>query len=182
MAELCVTYLTFHCFDPTISDLEIQEHTKAGDYSFQEYATCNWIRHVESAIDFLTENVNEEKEVFKISYNSLRKLHVLHSSLDESTQEIVSLVEQRAQLKSDLLEFRKSYSTDSILTKISNNGEFRRIEVRLKTDMLQHPFLTYCCRLAELELLLSNSQSYLSLKIESFSSALTGLLFTSAQF
>ena len=124
MAELCVTYLTFHCFDPTISDLEVQEHTKAGDYSFQEYATCNWIRHVESAIDFLTENVNEEKEVFKISYNWLRKLHVLHSSLDESTQEIVSLIERRAQLKSDLLEFHKSYSTESIFTKIPNNGEF----------------------------------------------------------
>jgi hypothetical protein len=118
MAKLCVTYLTFPCFDPTISDLEVQEHTKIGDYSFQEYATCNWIHHVESPIDFLTENANEgAREVFETRYNLLRKLHVQHSWLGDS-----------AQLGNDLRELRKLYSTESIFSKIPNDGESGKLK------------------------------------------------------
>src|SRR2546430_1087369 len=48
MAKLCMSYLTFDCFNPKLSDMDLLEHIKKGDYAFQEYAACNWIHHVES--------------------------------------------------------------------------------------------------------------------------------------
>jgi hypothetical protein len=93
---------------------------------------------MELAIEFLTENATEKEDVVKISYNILRKLHILHSSLDDSIQEIVSLVDQKAQLKLDLMEFRKRYSIESIFTKTRNNGdtgEFHKIRRCLETDL-----------------------------------------------
>ena len=84
---------------------------------------------MECAINFLDENVNEqEKEVLKISYNILRKLHIPHSCLDDSIRDIVDLVDQKAQPKLDLIEFRKYYSIDSIFIKASKyGGKFPKI-------------------------------------------------------
>ncbi|TVY90811.1 Ankyrin [Lachnellula willkommii] len=122
MAKLCVTYLAFHCFDPNISDSEIQEYTETGDYAFQEYATCNWIHHMELSNDFLADNaIKEELDIFKRSYNLLRKVHARYYSWDDGAPEIVDFVEHKTLVKIDLKELRKHYSTESIFTKTSSN-------------------------------------------------------------
>ena len=123
MARLCVTYLAFPCFEPTLSDAEIQEHTRAGDYSFQEYATCNWIYHVESSMDILAENANEERRPFETSFNRLRKLHFQHSHFDYDAPENVDFVKHKAHVESELRELRKLYSIESISDETSNNGK-----------------------------------------------------------
>lgn len=49
MANLCIKYLTFKCFDslPESDNLDL---AASGAYAFQEYATLNWICHLERAL------------------------------------------------------------------------------------------------------------------------------------
>jgi hypothetical protein len=122
MAKLCVTYLTFPCFGPLVSDLHIESHTNKGDYSFQEYATCNWIYHVKSSIDFLADSFANRDEAFKASYNLLRKLHALNCASGHSTPDVVDFVEHRSLLKTELEELDKIYRTESIFSKDPSNG------------------------------------------------------------
>lgn len=124
MAKLCVTYLTFPCFRPMISDSEVELHTNKGDYSFQEYATCNWIYHMRESIDFLVDNCAEREEsALKTSYNQLRKLHGQNRELEHNAPEIFDFVEQKSLLKCELQDFEKIYSAESIFSEDPNNGE-----------------------------------------------------------
>ena len=45
MARLCLAYLTSEPFEIDMEDDRIREVIFRGDYSFQDYATCNWLHH-----------------------------------------------------------------------------------------------------------------------------------------
>lgn len=49
MANLCIKYLTFKCFD-SLPKSDNQDLAASGAYAFQEYATLNWICHLERAL------------------------------------------------------------------------------------------------------------------------------------
>lgn len=61
MANLCATYLTFGCFSTNLQEKLFREHVTAGAFAFQEYATLNWLYHLNSLSD--TETGNDDGEL-----------------------------------------------------------------------------------------------------------------------
>ena len=49
IANFCLNYLNFGCFDATLTDLEIREFLRQGYYSFEDYAIAHWLDHVDSS-------------------------------------------------------------------------------------------------------------------------------------
>jgi hypothetical protein len=53
LALLCMQYLTFDCFDATISGDEMRKFLMKGYYAFFDYASLHWNHHLETAVRFL---------------------------------------------------------------------------------------------------------------------------------
>ena len=49
IANFCLDYLNFGCFDANLTDLEIREFLRQGYYSFEDYAIAHWLDHVDSS-------------------------------------------------------------------------------------------------------------------------------------
>lgn len=49
IAEFCLHYLTFGCFDADLTTLDILEFLRQGYYSFEDYAIAHWLDHVDSS-------------------------------------------------------------------------------------------------------------------------------------
>ena len=49
IAEFCLRYLNFGCFDADLIDSEIQEFYRQGYYLFEDYAIAHWLDHVDSS-------------------------------------------------------------------------------------------------------------------------------------
>ena len=49
IAEFCLHYLNFGCFDASLTNSEIQEFLQQGYYAFEDYAVAHWLDHVESS-------------------------------------------------------------------------------------------------------------------------------------
>ena len=49
IAEFCLQYLNFGCFDADLTDAEIREFLQQGYYSFEDYAVAHWLDHVDSS-------------------------------------------------------------------------------------------------------------------------------------
>ncbi len=47
MANLCTSYLTLEFFSSSLPKTIVQDHIAAGTFAFQEYATLNWLYHIE---------------------------------------------------------------------------------------------------------------------------------------
>ncbi|KAI9869334.1 MAG: hypothetical protein M1813_000123 [Trichoglossum hirsutum] len=51
LASLCLNYLNFDCYNPSLLDNEIRNFVSEGYYSFQEYATAHCLDHVEVCVE-----------------------------------------------------------------------------------------------------------------------------------
>jgi hypothetical protein len=132
MAKLCVNYLTFPCFDPTISDLNIQQYAKRGEYSFQEYATCNWIHHLKLSIDFLTKKESEQEvAAFKSAYDELQKCHVQHSRWRSIQPATETFNDEQDELKRNLGALRRLYDVESIFPEAQDKSTYRNLSLGL---------------------------------------------------
>ena len=49
IANFCLDYLTFGCFDADLTDSEIRDFLQQGYYSFEDYAVAHWLDHVDSS-------------------------------------------------------------------------------------------------------------------------------------
>lgn len=49
IAEFCLDYLNFGCFDAHLTDAEIRDFLRQRYYSFEDYAIAHWLDHVESS-------------------------------------------------------------------------------------------------------------------------------------
>ena len=49
IAEFCLHYLNFGCFDADLATLDIIEFFRQGYYSFEDYAIAHWLDHVDSS-------------------------------------------------------------------------------------------------------------------------------------
>ena len=49
IAEFCLHYLNFGCFDAHLTDAEIRNFLRQRYYSFEDYAIAHWLDHVESS-------------------------------------------------------------------------------------------------------------------------------------
>lgn len=59
MANLCIKYLTFECFS-SLHKSDNRDLAALGAYAFQEYATLNWICHLERALGQCMRDKDEE--------------------------------------------------------------------------------------------------------------------------
>ena len=46
--QLCIDYLTFDCFNSSLSDKEVRDYVERGSYGFQDYSILNWAPHLSS--------------------------------------------------------------------------------------------------------------------------------------
>ena len=52
IAEFCLDYLTFTCFDADLTELKIRGFLRDGYYSFEDYAIVHWLGHLESSTSY----------------------------------------------------------------------------------------------------------------------------------
>jgi len=50
LTKICLSYLNFDCFDPTISEHCLRDYARNGFCSFQNYALQNWYYHIEEIV------------------------------------------------------------------------------------------------------------------------------------
>jgi hypothetical protein len=50
MAMLCLTYLSFHCFNPEASDDQVRDYILEAYDAFQDYAVAHWMSHLETTL------------------------------------------------------------------------------------------------------------------------------------
>ena len=77
IAEFCVNYLNFRCFDASLTDSEIRDFLREGYYSFEDYAIAHWLDHLESSTshslpleNFSCENLGQIVNSFLIGHGS----------------------------------------------------------------------------------------------------------------
>lgn len=73
MAELCATYLGLDCFRADLSNREITNGVKDGEYAFQDYAICNWIFHLQSLQDSVKDLLLDVTTVSQLVYPILKR-------------------------------------------------------------------------------------------------------------
>ena len=49
IAEFCLNYLNFRCFNANLTDSDIRDFLREGYYSFEDYAIAHWLDHLESS-------------------------------------------------------------------------------------------------------------------------------------
>ncbi|KAK0115663.1 hypothetical protein ONS95_000068 [Cadophora gregata] len=60
LANLCLQYLLFDCFDANLSDDSIRDYVTDGYFAFQDYAVLHWVDHLEASIPHLQSDAVEE--------------------------------------------------------------------------------------------------------------------------
>ncbi|KAL2066161.1 hypothetical protein VTL71DRAFT_2232 [Oculimacula yallundae] len=112
MATLCTSYLTFDCFLPELADDLFVDRVMSGDFAFQEYAACNWFKHLR----FFFTNANVQTIVstsLQTSFSALRERQNIQTvskltsgqlgktNIDPMLREVEELYDQTITLKSD---------------------------------------------------------------------------------
>ena len=52
IAEFCLNYLNFRCFDANLNNSDIRDFVREGYYSFEDYAIAYWLDHLESSTSY----------------------------------------------------------------------------------------------------------------------------------
>ena len=68
--------MTFNCFDRVLDKSAIEDAVTRGDYSFQEYAIFNWIRHLDYLVKHEKVWSNDETSSIKDSLALLCAYHL----------------------------------------------------------------------------------------------------------
>lgn len=122
MAKLCLAYLTSKCFEIDVEDNRISEMIARGDYSFQDYATCNWFHHagyVESRRTKLGDQELTSIDIF------ISQLYARHTGIVTSRDTVE--IPDKADIRTKLKQLRELYENqDRICYDDSNKGKFRR--------------------------------------------------------
>ncbi|KAF8462703.1 hypothetical protein BDZ91DRAFT_327772 [Kalaharituber pfeilii] len=63
LAHLCVTYLTFDCFNSTLTDEDLRRFLIEGYFSFQDYAMLYWLDHIETYSSQLSHSLEKTREI-----------------------------------------------------------------------------------------------------------------------
>lgn len=94
---LCLRYLTFDCFDASLSHDDILRFLKDGSYSFLDYAILHWNHHLETAIDSLEmEDLTHSAEL-GIALNEFFEMYEAESAnKDKLRDELVKRCEKLA--------------------------------------------------------------------------------------
>ena len=82
IAEFCLHYLNFGCFDADLSDSEIGEFLRGGYYSFEDYAIAHWLDHVDSSTSRLLPLESISLERLQQTLRSFFRKHGSDSPLD----------------------------------------------------------------------------------------------------
>jgi hypothetical protein len=123
MATLCTSYLTFDCFSPGLAEDRFAARVLSGDLAFQEYAACNWFKHLEPL--FTTTDL--ETPIPKPLQKAILILQERHMIQSAFSGELESDRLCKANFGRVLSEVKQLYDqTDTI---IAENSETRKILV-----------------------------------------------------
>ena len=75
LAQLCLQYLTFECFDIGISNDAMRKFLMDGHYAFLDYASLHWSHHLETAIQYLTPEELCHSATLGIAINEFFEMH-----------------------------------------------------------------------------------------------------------
>lgn len=84
IADFCLTYLNFGCFNANLTDLEIREFLQQGYYSFEDYTIAHWLDHVESSTSQLLPSEATSLERLAQKIESFFMKHEVDSTQDQS--------------------------------------------------------------------------------------------------
>jgi len=119
MATICTCYLAFDCFDPELAEGIFSARVLNGDLAFQEYAACNWLKHLES----LLRNNNNETVIPKSLQNAVLVLQERHRIPSEPSSELRLGRQYEVDFDQLLNELQHLYGqTHSILAEDSETG------------------------------------------------------------
>lgn len=110
MANLCVQYLNFKCFD-TLHSVDFQGFVAAGAYAFQEYATLNWVYHAQLMFESETGHDGKELSALKKSCSSLRSSHRGLLSEQQRTLSLENTGQESENFRSEMGLLRKIYES-----------------------------------------------------------------------
>lgn len=154
LASLCTSYLTHKCFSPSLPESTIKDSVERADYAFQEYATFNWIHHLESLESYKLDSSRDETSNFRPALALLHQ-HYLEDNLHTG----LTLGEEGKDI--DISEELNAW-------KIA----YERVEVLRQGDGLQNPMPYPLRRLLEvrriLEELPSQANKALSMLTEAY--------------
>ena len=75
IAEFCLDYLTFKCFDADLTESKIRELLRDGYYSFEDYAIVHWLGHLESSTSYTLPLENSPLERLRQKIDSFLTKH-----------------------------------------------------------------------------------------------------------
>jgi hypothetical protein len=78
LTTICISYLTFGCFAPFLSEENLQERVLRGDFALQEYAVCYWLHHLKEFLHRENRSRSSSSAIASAVEN-LHESHVKHS-------------------------------------------------------------------------------------------------------
>ncbi|KAI9819644.1 MAG: hypothetical protein M1827_007094 [Pycnora praestabilis] len=113
MASLCCNYLTHDCFSSRLQAPSIEDHVRAGDYSFQEYATMHWLEHARIGKGLGNRVASTDESNLDTALALLAVYHQEQPSEDEklSSCEDFESIALGPLMNLDLQELRNRYDT-----------------------------------------------------------------------
>lgn len=132
MANLCIKYLTFECFS-SLQKSDNRDLAAFGAYAFQEYATINWICHLERALDHGMRDKDEEFIGPTHPYFVLQSRHDEIPLQEAESLDSRTIQKQPQALRAGLARLRTAYDAVSSIAQ-GEDGE-------------AHPPLPYSLRL-----------------------------------
>ena len=75
LALLCLQYLTFECFDESVSPDDLRRFLLDGYYAFLDYASLHWYHHLETAISSLTSDDLSDSAHLGIAINDFFEMY-----------------------------------------------------------------------------------------------------------
>lgn len=123
MATLCTSYLTFDCFNPELAEDLFAARVMSGDFAFQEYAACNWFKHLKS----LFNNADVETPVPKSLQTAILILQERHKIQPACSSKVQSGQLCKTDVGQILSEVEQLYDQTDTLS--ADGSETRKITI-----------------------------------------------------
>ena len=121
MANLCTSYLTLEFFSTSLPKTTLQDRVAAGTFAFQEYATLNWLYHIECSSSPNIGDANGELASLHRACQLLKSRHRETSFSHQGTSSASDDGYCKPISKPDLVHLRSCYGA---VLSISDDDEY----------------------------------------------------------
>lgn len=120
IAKLCLAYLTSECFEIDMGDDKIRKMIARGDYSFQDYATCNWWHYTGYIKSRHTKLADKELTSLNILISQLYTRHTEATTGPEIVQ-----IREKTDMEAKMRQLQELYELqDRICSTETQRGKF----------------------------------------------------------